>query len=525
MRIKGLMNEHDRIEVRLAILLILLCVPIISYLGCSINSSSTSEPRVLARVEVPGYLEDLNLPVYADFEDAEGTYYALVIATKRQLDSAGVTYRVVDEYIPGTKYLIALEEEDGARKEAADIANVLYDDGEHIIVRYRSELSELLPDLGFDLKLMSQTPINFQPADGANVKSAVSMGPLVFEKNPKVEAMLKAVKEEDIKSLTEKLSGEVQVTVDGALESLSSRHTYRQGTKVQKATQYVYDRLKVMGLNPSFAAWTVEYGDGSLSNRNVVGEIKGQSTPEEIVIVIAHLDTISKVNDGIEPGADDNASGCVALLAAADIMRSYKFKRTVRFVFTTGEEQSLYGGTAYAKNADKERQNIVAVLNLDMIGYSKVPDPYVKPKQQIKIRNWKNKTGNAKDLPIAQIYTKVVNNYDMDAVKKLSDIFEAVIEDDGETTSDHAPFWDLMAECMNRDPLASCYPAAWVIEYAEKGYLNPNMHTADDRVKIMNLPYYTAVVKAALGTAAHLAETVDLPAPPSAAFYNPWNSR
>ncbi len=70
-------------------------------------------------------------------------------------------------------------------------------------------------------------------------------------------------------------------------------------------------------------------------------------------------------------------------------------------------------------------------------------DPPVKPKQQIKIRNWKNKTGNAKDLPIAQTYEKVVSTYGMDQV------FEAVIEDDGEMTSDHAPFREC---CMVRDP-------------------------------------------------------------------------
>lgn len=460
--------------------------------------------QVLARVEVPTYLEDLNLDVYADLEDAAGTYYALVIATKRQLDNAGVTYRIIDEFVPGTSYLIALEDVEGARKEAAGLVNVLYDDGEHIIVRYRSELSELLPDIGFDLKLMSQTPTVYNPvAPGTMARSPLAAVSFPIVQNTRVETMLAKVTEENIKLATEQLSGEKQVTVDGALETISSRHTYREGTKVQKATQYVYDRLNAMGLTPSFADWTVEYGEGFLSNRNVVGEIRGQSAPEEIVLLIAHLDTVSKALDGIEPGADDNASGCVGLLTAADIMRAYKFKRTVRFVFTTGEEQSLYGGKAYAKKADDERQKIVAVLNLDMIGYSKKTDPPSKPKQQIKIRNAKNRTGNAKDLPIAQAYIDVVKTYGMDQV------FEAVIEDDGEVTSDHAPFWDLMADCMKRDPLEPCYPAAWIIEYAEEGFLNPKMHGRNDRVNIMNLPYYEAVVKAALGTAAHLAETMD----------------
>lgn len=67
-----------------------------------------------------------------------------------------------------------------------------------------------------------------------------------------------------------------------------------------------------------------------------------------------------------------------------------------------------------------------------------------------------------------------------------------------------------MQTCIDRgDPLAPCYPAAWIIEYGEKGHLNPKMHSRDDRVNIMNMPYFAAVVKTAMGTAAHLAATMD----------------
>ena len=510
---KNPLIQEGMAERSFMVLVILLCVTAVSYLGCSGDGSS--QGQVLARVEVPGYLEDINLPVYAEIEDAGENYYVLVIATEAQLDQAGVTYRIIDDYVPGTRYLIAREDFEGARQEAAGLINTLYDDGEHLIVRYRSELSELLPDIGFDVKLMSQSRINLttdviSAITKSDVSRASSAAPS-FEKNLTVEKMLNAVTEANVESATQSLSGEKAVQVDAKTVTLSSRHTYREGTKVREATQYVYEKLKDMGLSPSFSEWTVEYGEGYLSCRNVIGEIKGQTSPEEIVVLIAHLDTISTAKDGIEPGADDNASGCVGLLTAADIMRSYKFKRTIRFVFTTGEEQSLYGGTAYATDAHNKSQNIAAVLNLDMLGYSKVLTPPVKPKQQIKIRHEKNKTGHGKDLPIAQTYLNVVSTYDMDAVKKtrLSDVFEAEIQDDGETTSDHAPFWELMAQCLERDPKASCYPAAWVIEYAEKGFLNPHMHSANDKLKEMNLSYYTAVVKAALGTVAHLAEPVD----------------
>lgn len=490
-------------------LLILFCLSVMLYIGCS-GGSSNGAKQVLARVEVPNNLEDLNLSVYADLEDGEEVYYALVIATKEQLNEAGVSYRIIDDYTPGTRYIIALEDVEGARKEAAGVVTILYDDGEHIIVRFKTELTELLPDLGFDIKIMSQTPINVNAAELINATNLYNAAISVFSaetasfvKNADVEKMIAAVIQTDLKEWIEHLSGQKQVEVNGILVTLSSRHTHQQGTQIQNATQYVYDQMKAMGINVSFSDWSVEYGEGTLSNRNVIGEIKGKTAPDEIIVIIAHLDTISKSEDGIEPGADDNGSGCVGLLAAADIMRYYSFSRTVRFVFTTGEEQALYGGMAYAEKMDRENQNIVAVLNLDMIGYSKIIDPTLKPKQQIKIRNTKNQTGYEKDLPIAQTYIDVVKTYGMDQV------FDAIIEDDGEVTSDHAPFWDLMATCLKRNPNASCYPAAWIIEYAETGFLNPKMHSAEDTVSNMNLPYFTAVVKAALGTAAHLAQPVN----------------
>ncbi len=486
-------------KLKLIALPVLICLVAVTYWSCSNGGTATGTQQILARVEVPGSLEDLNLPVYADLEDEDGVYYALVIAAKAELDRASVSYRIIDEVAPGTRYIIAWEEEAGAHEQAAGLVSILYDDGEHVIVRYERQLTELLPDLGFDIRLMSQVPINLTKAQAivaAKSLSAIASIPLV--KDADVDAMIKAVKDTDIKEWTEHLSGEKPVEVDGSLVTLSSRHTYETGTKIVQATKYVYDQLKAMALTVSFSAWTSE---DEISNRNVVAEIKGTTNPDEIVILIAHLDTVSKGDDGIEPGADDNASGCVGLLAAADIMRFYKFKRTIRFVFTTGEEQGLYGGTAYAKKIEKDEENVVAVLNLDMIGYSKKTDPYVKPKQQIKIRNIKNKTGYTRDLPIAQTYVKVVGAYGMDQV------FDAVIEDDGEANSDHSPFWDLMATCLKRNPTGACYPAAWAIEYAEEGYINPKMHSADDKLGIMNLAYYTAVVQAALGTAAHLAET------------------
>ena len=308
--------------------------------------------------------------------------------------------------------------------------------------------------------------------------------------------MINAVSEDGIRSLLEALSGEKEVLVKGEMFRITTRHT-SSGEPVKMATQYVYDQLEAMKLNPYFQEWTTEFEDYPLKNRNVVGEITGQTNPEEIILLIAHLDSITNDENGLSPGADDNGSGCVALLTAAGIMKGHEFQKTIRFVFTTGEEQSLFGGEYHAKWAKTQNQNIAAVINLDMIAYCKKFNDQGKLQQQVKTRHHKNRTGYAKDEPIANTYLDVVRVYGLD------DVLDALIEDDGELESDHSPFWDRK------------YAAIWVIEYAEEGYLNPKMHTKNDKIgddtgkDYLDFSYLGATVKAFLGTAAHLAEVMN----------------
>ena len=476
------------------IFLALLAIVISGCGGGGSSNSTGGQQVVLARVEVPGYLEDLTLPVYQDLDDGNGTYYALVIASLDQLSAAYVSFQIIDQFVPGTRYLIAREDEPWARQEAASAVNVLYDDGDHVIVRYTPDVAETLSDISFDLKLMSDTPIisatNVPIAYEASSTTVMSppVANFAVTLDPKVQAMINAVTEADVASYINNLSGESQITVNNVPYTLVTRDT-KSGTPLSTAIQYVSHCLTAMGLTVSTPQWTFDWGGQALTNQNVVGEIRGQDNPDQIIILIAHLDSISTAEDAPGPGADDDASGCSALLEAASIMSKNAFSRTIRFVFTTGEEQALFGGTAYAKLMKSQQQNIVAVINLDMIGYTQGQTivPPALPQMQVKTRKSANQTGYNLDQQIASTYLSVVSTYG------LGTVFNAVIQDDGEVTSDQSPFWD------------QNYAAIWLIEYAEQGFLNPKMHTKDDRLNIMNITYCTAIVKACLGTAAHLA--------------------
>jgi hypothetical protein len=117
-----------------------------------------------------------------------------------------------------------------------------------------------------------------------------------------------------------------------------------------------------MGLNVEFHEW--QYG--GFRSKDVVATLPGvdlNSTAE--YILCAHYDTVA-----VSPGADDDGSGTAAVLAIASVLKNYQFNHTIRFITFSGEEVGTYGSFTYARDASFRGDNIVAVLNIDMIGYA-----------------------------------------------------------------------------------------------------------------------------------------------------------
>lgn len=80
--------------------------------------------------------------------------------------------------------------------------------------------------------------------------------------------------------------------------------------------------------------------------------------------------------DSIRNGADDDGSGSVTLLEIAEAFArsSAKPKRSILFVWHTGEEKGLLGSRWYAEHATVPRDSIVAHLNMDMVGRGEASD-------------------------------------------------------------------------------------------------------------------------------------------------------
>jgi hypothetical protein len=103
--------------------------------------------------------------------------------------------------------------------------------------------------------------------------------------------------------------------------------------------------------------------------RNVVARIEGEN-PNEFVAVGGHLDHMGKANGNIWNGADDNASGTVAVMtiARAFAASGIKPKRTILFCAWTGEEEGLLGSQYFSqKPVTGKITDCKFYMNFDMI--------------------------------------------------------------------------------------------------------------------------------------------------------------
>jgi hypothetical protein len=98
-------------------------------------------------------------------------------------------------------------------------------------------------------------------------------------------------------------------------------------------------------------------------------------TPAQISRIRAMTDSLRKLHgaprpDSIYNGADDDASGSMSVLEIAESLAGarVKPKRSILFVWHTGEEAGLYGSQHFTDNPTVPRDSIVAQLNMDMVG-------------------------------------------------------------------------------------------------------------------------------------------------------------
>ena len=101
--------------------------------------------------------------------------------------------------------------------------------------------------------------------------------------------------------------------------------------------------------------------DGTATSYNVIGEVRGRTRPDEVVVIGGHLDSWD-----LGTGAIDDGAGIAITMGAghliAQLPRKQRPARTIRVIAFANEEQGLYGGKAYAEQhkADVVRHQLMA---------------------------------------------------------------------------------------------------------------------------------------------------------------------
>ncbi|TMM53203.1 M20/M25/M40 family metallo-hydrolase [Maribacter algarum] len=119
---------------------------------------------------------------------------------------------------------------------------------------------------------------------------------------------------------------------------------------------------------------------------NVIGEIKGSTNPDEIIVVGGHLDSWD-----LGDGSHDDGAGCVQSMEVLRILKKtgYKPKRTIRAVLFMNEENGLRGGRKYAEIAKDANENHVFALESDSGGFTPRGFSFDASDEKIaRVQNW-----------------------------------------------------------------------------------------------------------------------------------------
>lgn len=170
--------------------------------------------------------------------------------------------------------------------------------------------------------------------------------------------------------------------IESHLTYLSSDHLQgrKVGTKGGLLTQqYLSENLFKLGIPPFESTqyihpFTIQCGFNTCNAANVIGYIKANNETEDTIVLSAHYDHLGMNGRNIYNGADDNASGVVALLTLGEQIAKAPLKQNVILLFTDAEESNLKGAYYFFEHHKNEKTKIKLNINLDMLAGSRSTD-------------------------------------------------------------------------------------------------------------------------------------------------------
>lgn len=293
--------------------------------------------------------------------------------------------------------------------------------------------------------------------------------------SPLVREIIDGVSLDSLVHTVKVLSGEVGSSNGGMSDTIHGRYVYDSGHDV--ARDYLKRKLDSYGLSTELRAIDV-----SPFGTSVLGTQTGASRPGAKYILCAHYDDITGQPEQA-PGADDNASGCAAVLEAARILSRYKTAYTIVYALWDQEEDGQWGAQRYARDAAARGDSILGVINLDMLGWDGNNDSLIEISTD----------SVAHSMQLADTVASVLHLYNFP--------LKPIVQHPG-SGGDHFRFWQYG------------FTAVKLADWPVGGDYNPHMHEIDDRIQYFNLLHFHGLAALAAGTAAFLTGVEDVTSAP-----------
>lgn len=261
-----------------------------------------------------------------------------------------------------------------------------------------------------------------------------------------------------------------QQSIQNWVNDLSAFHTrHTKSLYIDQVATWLVNEFKGLGYTDVVLH---QYTRDGHQLKNVVCTKQGVGSTGQVIILCGHYDCIMEdPNDATAraPGADDNATGIATILELARILIQVELEDTVRFVAFSGEEQGLWGSTAYAQYVQSNNINVHRLINLDMVGYP--PANFA-----IKVERDMGNQVTSNDQPsqsFGSVMAQMAADYTSMPVQ-LGPIY----------ASDYMPF----------------EARGYVVIGAYEGGDNPNYHTSSDTPGTVDYGYVADVARMTLAT-------------------------
>lgn len=277
--------------------------------------------------------------------------------------------------------------------------------------------------------------------------------------------------------------------IPGIKDMFLYRHVEQLAVTIGSRSVFEYDRLTaargyilscLRGMGYSPARQDFSYEGRTFSN--IVVSLRGKTRPGDVVLIGAHYDTVAGT-----PGADDNASGVAVLLEMCRLLKDYTPGITLKLVFFALEEPPVFrtesmGSFVYAAQARKERENILGMISLEMLGYygnEPGTQSYPSPLLHLVYPSTPDFIAVVGNLSSRSLVRRVAASLQERAGVSVETL-ATVSFLPGVDFSDHRSFWK------------KGYPAAMITDTAF--YRNPNYHTENDRIETLDFPRLSALL-------------------------------